>query len=1030
MKVYQRMVYVGLGGTGVRIGTAVERELRRGLCGPDGGQLVTDYPSLGLGLWELPEYIRFVYADFDKSELSGAQSSSGLDSQLWQRSSKIVSKMVPVANSSKQVSQSLRVNELNGEFSWLPPESSDPHVAPLSDGAGQFPTVGRAALHASIMDANSMSSVTGPILAALTDVARGGGQISELTGKPAEDGIDVFVGFSVAGGTGCGIFYDFLHFISHLAAKEFPTLQTKIYPLVLLPSTIGRLNDQSKRAADLNGSRALLDLLRLVDSQNMDSDLPSVSVWDGSKRDFQKMTIPAATVRTAFLFSRPQLMQPSDVTKSVVTFVESMVSTEQTEKETSNVMSFASQFVNRAAQSNSDHPLGIGRGPASTTVAASISVPVERVARTLAEHLLADAIRDAKSTRAGESNARLRRQFLGTAGLSKLVDQDKPPLSAPDTSIVGAKAIAEQYTARTNDAKSKLGLLKRKLEGEFIPPMVTFDWQTGLSQLFQQAGTDPFLVARVILGDPSLKGEDQGGVVGYLSERAQPVNPPGTIKEIPEVRDRAMGAIKAKFSEAADDFEMQERWYQMHVDALWRTGWAAQSARWGDTVARMRKKLNDILDGFRRFEAQEATSYAAACAELYSDQRAEVLLVPDGGPDHRLDQLSDMLRMRLMKQFGSESGTALQLATALLGSSGWGESVKHQIDNPEGKAVDWVLSRLEAAMVDGLTRKNVEGVALMPRLMDQLYSASLPDTSSTEADRALRPRVAGALGKLNLSGIQPQGVGQLEVVVTYPSVAEDNQIEEFLRQHMTFDLNSTIDFVPSQADRLVVTQTRFGQGFLDTEEVRSLVQLWAAATRDPQRQDVLDWRQRTGFGDPFLMMSVGDRVRLWARIFNAILGGTFSIIDGDALNPKVLRFALPKNANAAFDMQLSPKGGMSGWTDIANAYERVVLGAEGGPARTVIERFMSVPAPCFADDDPTKVRSDAVAMFAQFEAARADDLERLRSRLDGNLTQNVRQVYENLVELLDVQVERAMDEQIGSGYSNTVRLVLDTVEKG
>ena len=264
MKVYQRMVYVGLGGTGVRIGTALEKELRAGLCGPDGSQLVNAYPSLGLGQWELPEYVRFVYADFDKSELSGAQATSGLDPQLWQRSTKIVSKMVPVANSSKQVGQSLRVNELNGEFAWLPPENSDPHVAPLSDGAGQFPTVGRAALHAAIMDANSMNSVAGPILAALTDVARGGGQISELTGRPAEEGIDVFVGFSVAGGTGCGIFYDFLHLISHLA-EEFRPLQTKIYPLVLLPSTIGKLNDRSARAAQLNGSRALLALLRLVD---------------------------------------------------------------------------------------------------------------------------------------------------------------------------------------------------------------------------------------------------------------------------------------------------------------------------------------------------------------------------------------------------------------------------------------------------------------------------------------------------------------------------------------------------------------------------------------------------------------------------------------------------------------------------------------------------------------------------------------------------------------------------------------------
>ena len=40
MKIYQPMLFVGLGGTGGRIGAELERGLRRELCGPDGTNLV------------------------------------------------------------------------------------------------------------------------------------------------------------------------------------------------------------------------------------------------------------------------------------------------------------------------------------------------------------------------------------------------------------------------------------------------------------------------------------------------------------------------------------------------------------------------------------------------------------------------------------------------------------------------------------------------------------------------------------------------------------------------------------------------------------------------------------------------------------------------------------------------------------------------------------------------------------------------------------------------------------------------------
>ena len=70
----------------------------------------------------------------------------------------------------------------------------------------------------------------------------------------------------MAGGTGAGIFYDYLHLIADTLSQQHQ-LRVKIYPLVLMPSAFTE-GLGGGRAAELNAGRALLDLFRLVDQQN------------------------------------------------------------------------------------------------------------------------------------------------------------------------------------------------------------------------------------------------------------------------------------------------------------------------------------------------------------------------------------------------------------------------------------------------------------------------------------------------------------------------------------------------------------------------------------------------------------------------------------------------------------------------------------------------------------------------------------------------------------------------------------------
>src|SRR5579859_3736394 len=269
MSLYQPVLFVGLGGTGCDIGAELERRMREEICGADGNKFRTENPRAGMRAYELPSCVQFVYADMNQAELDRLPRRvvPGPDYQpAVAKTAHYVTGLVPDVVSYPELSMRLRLEEKQVVESWLPPWSDEePKVNPLFRGAGQFPTIGRAALFGTFRDESGTEPAIRDLKTAIGKLANSGDDLHALGGKPPR-GVDVFVAFSVAGGTGSGIFYDYLHLIAH-TLRQTSTLRVKIYPLVLMPSAFEE-GLGGGRAAELNAGRALLDLFRLVDQQN------------------------------------------------------------------------------------------------------------------------------------------------------------------------------------------------------------------------------------------------------------------------------------------------------------------------------------------------------------------------------------------------------------------------------------------------------------------------------------------------------------------------------------------------------------------------------------------------------------------------------------------------------------------------------------------------------------------------------------------------------------------------------------------
>lgn len=171
MKIFQPMLFVGLGGTGGLVGSELERRLRADLCGPDG----TALNRLGIQLrYQLPECLQFVYADFSESELARLPHLSADNSlrAAYSRTSRATHDLLPDFDSSPEVTRMLRAVMRSEAAGWLPPREGEPKVTPLRNGAGQLPTVGRAGLFGTLR--HGLAPVMGPLLQAIDAISRSG----------------------------------------------------------------------------------------------------------------------------------------------------------------------------------------------------------------------------------------------------------------------------------------------------------------------------------------------------------------------------------------------------------------------------------------------------------------------------------------------------------------------------------------------------------------------------------------------------------------------------------------------------------------------------------------------------------------------------------------------------------------------------------------------------------------------------------------------------------------------------------------
>jgi hypothetical protein len=945
MQIYQPMLFVGLGGTGCRIGAELERKLREELCGPDGNALRERMPAETMLPYQLPGALQFVYADLAEDEFGHIESRVVPDPShlpAAERTFTMVRELVPPYDTYPEVARSLRLSASSVVEDWLPPPQDEPRVGPLAKGAGQLPTVGRAALFETFR--SGLAPARTSLLRAIGQISNSGGQLSRLGGR-LRDSVDVFVAFSVAGGTGAGLFYDYLHLIGDVLNDQ--KYKARIFPLVLMPSAFQE-GLGGGRAAELNAARSLLDLFRLIDDQNSQvagtaldrqgiSGALSVRYPGGNE-----IRLRASTVQTAFLFSLTAGMHRDDLHRSVVSLLLSLVGTDlPTETEGGqylmdrNFQSFADSFINSAGERGVPCATGIGKRGVSTSAVASMTVPVEDLADIVSSRLLADAVIEMANPGgvAGENNRESIFRLFQDANIDRLLKRAPLPVTSPPA-VDGGDEILAMLNNRKRAMESGIQTLEQTLAQD-VPELANqFDPGRAVTMMVGEEGV--FKLARIVLGEPALT--DPLSKMGFLklveSRRGEPTAPKGIPLggPAPDIR-KSKWWKKIRFADplVRTSMKRQDEWFQWRAQRAWHAAWNSQASRWEPKLRSVQREIIALVEGFREHARTEDARFARRAKALYEPRVGVSYLLPRQG---QLPVFYEAVLRRLISVYAQENrlhptATPAMVLDAIIGTQGWDNAFAkfREFGTADGPARAVALVRdLVKTEIMRLFRYRDEVTQPLLATLHDLLAAAAGHTRGMVAEDDLaqfREKLAGLVP----GGFAPSGRGRLKILFSYPSPAgkRDADLEKFLRQEVNLPREPAAipEFRPIDAESVAVVLFRSSMGLTEVPEVQKVLVHWADAVSEGRKNDFLQWRQRTGHRFGYLATTPEDRTRILHHILCTAWNGDLQFT-GDIGSPESINLYLG-DSEINMRLDLTRYARLSSWNSLLSEYERWVL---------------------------------------------------------------------------------------------------------
>ena len=913
LEINQRLLFVGLGGTGINAAIELESMLRKEMCGPDGTALVKDYPHLGLRPFELPRHIQTILIDTDDSAVKKHKSAAGIDNDDVYYSTSTLITDLSVNSSYKVVASGLRAQMPESVKDWLPSSDSEPNVSPISAGAGQYPLVGRASLFSALQP--NAEAFLSNFDQAIERISKSSEELSALAGNASvAQEMYVYVAFSIAGGTGTGIYYDILHLLEEKIRREMPSLTLYMFPLVLMPQAFedNQLPDAYKYSK-INGGFAISDLAQLIDHQNA----PSVGTESQFTQNYpgdlsismggsqEKRPVPLA-----FTFTKGPNADLDDMYKSVAAFCLSNIGGELIEKKNEKLTFFA-DLINRETI-RQDDIAGPGLRPLVPAVAARLSIPVERISSLVSGYFVTSAIEESKSSIKEDKTLNVE-AILKAAKLEFVSNQNTIPdnISLPRKPKTPSKSkdiegIANQYI---KNLKDYLQAARKEVENQVSERLSNINVDKIISDvLIQNNEIDIFEAFRALVGEPTDRSDSALEKIINFSQMTEPSD---NLKKVRNLNKKKFDKWVNLVEKHVVNDVLPYYWANALIkDAQFSIN---ITSSWQEEIDTIRRQISDWSDN-------HSTILQGAKAEISNQGELVKDFLPNIGTLNKTwDNLSKSFEDTAQLK---DQGTIKQLTTVINQSNNNWSSIWTKVDGDYSKLgeiiVDTVNRPVSTMLSIGVKKyfdSDAKQSPLVPDLMTILESVKDPSSNdeimSNSLD-SLKSKVAGLIAPGGLpSNLKYEKDDNVNPVcrVTYPALQKDKVIEDWIQERLESGgaINAvkgiTWEFTPSKGNSIVVSYVIMSQGILGNEDAQECIKATYESNINSPGADRVTFRRRLGTTSSNLIGTDNDEIKVLTRVLLSLYlnkGNFFSdsglIKDSDFKNTTKFIYKHSENA--------------------------------------------------------------------------------------------------------------------------------------
>ena len=1041
----QRILYIGIGGSGLDLGIELDKAMQREICGLDGRSLIKKGGAFAhLKPNQLPQFIQSLYIDF------AAESLASVTKKIGQVNARAAMDLVPTVDNYPALASDLRLKK-GPELPWIPPAPGEPSTRPLNAGAGQFPTVGRVAFFGSIESQGYKKAIGSDMLDVIGALDKSLGQLDAYTNQNSISDLAVYVGFSMSGGTGCGIFLDVLQLLIHELHDKMKHVNAVILPVVMMPSTFDKLlPPDNARRASLNAARALLDLTELI--EQLSSPDPSrasefrIKYPDSTVGNNGEVSIEflakAPDIPVATLVSKPNIMERSDVARSVAASIIAQSSTiKRIENsatavggEVINKNSFIEWIINSRTETSKIHRLGLGRHPLMPMVSSSLTMPSRKIADIVAKRIIADGLKEIQeqlARRAAHTEVEINDAII-SLGFNCMIkpetfdtdttltfEPSKPPRRQSDldsliaklrSNIVRAMPIIETQIAKTINQKSVFQLHDGLID------YLTKKSTDGETDLFSALNVFSSAISKLEINQVS-------NTVKKTSDAKA-----GRAKRSILPKRLSAAAVKIAFDKERKDFEAK-------VAEKWWSTWSNNSQAHAQSIEMSKTRINELTKLMKDFVSEIDSETAEGYAEISKARVGVINFVPTNGRPvpEALNQLVIETAAQIRKNYRIEDQSATALLRRLGGQiteNAWALMVERLSSRaPKSQIIDALLKPVTDAVDQAMTGSEaIPGT--LPKLGRLLDDAARKDDS--DHARTLR----AILGSLVPDEMVPSGEYRFaKVLVSYPGV-ENEAVERLIRECLTLSKSfaalklQEVEFSASgDTDVVTVNVNLIGQGLLDNPETRQILHRWTDAIKSTTNDDKLNWRQRKGYKNIDRVYLGNHQVMVLNKLLRGLIGGIIKLEKGEDSSPSVLSVS-SQNAKdeKPIMLEIPSLSGFSSWSNLCIAYENAVLGADARVdfAGTIIESMLNFVPVCLDGGE-----SEIPQLFKTMLSLRDSEITKLESALQSNkYAEKGKRELQNAVEFWKMSIPAAMEIETTNTLLRNLTEALKQAEPG